>query len=295
MVSRIATGSAGNRLERIVLILAVAGLAVAGCTGSRGADEPGDDAPQAARAGEPPTIGNLDGQPDGLGGSSGFGKAENGPDGRATPQADAAREADRDDRPDTDPAGSDRDRDDDGPERDNQSSPAQISSCAVGTWRSIGVVGNLQAGGPSTQLSGGEDIAVRISSDGQAVANYSDMEPISFSGITQSIGVKGAFRYLGSTSGRIRTDGGWRPAGAVNLSGTRVTVGVETPIRARLATNTPLGTYLNQRDAQMTPVSRNVVNAYPLFRPGGFDCQGFSLTLKPADSPSLTWMFNRVD
>jgi hypothetical protein len=178
-------------------------------------------------------------------------------------------------------------------------------------------------------LSGGSGVKVTIGADGKVMADFSGMQPATFSTQLGTTPVTGEITYQGTTDGTVDltgtaspsptgsspsgsaglpatatatpssspTSGGsgksgpWNPTGTVNVSSLQVTVKVTQPIASTLIN----GLKVSDVTGAQTSQTGNAIDLQPLLRPGTYQCQSEkTLVITTSGSgPVLTWTLSR--
>jgi hypothetical protein len=79
--------------------------------------------------------------------------------------------------------------------------PTPIPPCPVGSWRSTGVT--TAATGVPVTVGGGSAVLVTIGNDGKVKADFSGMQPVTFSAQIATAQLRGEVTYKGSTDGTL--------------------------------------------------------------------------------------------
>lgn len=92
-----------------------------------------------------------------------------------------------------------------GPSTVSPTSAYQAASCVVGDWRSTGISGDAGGEAGGGRISGGGGVALRIERNGATTADFSDMQPVTFTLRLTGSEAAGRFTYHGRVSGTIVT------------------------------------------------------------------------------------------
>jgi hypothetical protein len=209
-------------------------------------------------------------------------------------------------------------------------SPTVTPECPVGDWRSTQIAASGGAVGVTMTLQGGGGVTMAVAADGAARADFTSMQPITFTAQVAGVEAKGELTYTGPVTGTVNVAGAgasaspgtspsptgdasaspttatpspgatggtgtgqrWEPVGQVNVADLRVTVKVTSPVAATVADNVSVSEITN---AQTTQVG-NAIDVQPLLRPGTYTCAGDQLTITYSDAgaPPVTWTFARA-
>jgi hypothetical protein len=82
-----------------------------------------------------------------------------------------------------------------------------IPPCPVGSWQSSGVTASASAAGVTLTLDGGSGVKVTVGADGKVMADFSGMQPATFSTQLGTTPVKGEITYQGTTDGTVDLTG----------------------------------------------------------------------------------------
>ncbi|MGE5156172.1 MAG: hypothetical protein ACM3JP_01605 [Betaproteobacteria bacterium] len=202
-----------------------------------------------------------------------------------------------------------------------------IPPCPVGSWQSTGVAANATAAGVTLTLDGGSGVKVTVGADGKVMADFSGMQPATFSTQVAATPVKGEVSYLGTTSGMIDLSGtssptpsgsagtssgptatplstgtptssasgksgSWNPTGAADVSGLQVTVKLTAPIASTLIDKLKVS---DITDAQKNQTG-NAIDLQPILRAGTYQCQDENTLVitTSGNGPALTWTLKRA-
>jgi hypothetical protein len=86
-------------------------------------------------------------------------------------------------------------------------SPTVAAACPYGDWRSTQVAASGSAVGITLTLQGGSGVTLTLAQDGAANADFTAMQPITFTAQVANTEAKGEFRYLGPISGMMNVTG----------------------------------------------------------------------------------------
>jgi hypothetical protein len=203
--------------------------------------------------------------------------------------------------------------------------------CMVGTWRTTQVSGHAAGSVASGSISGGSGATVTISQNGQVRADFSGMQPLSFTAEVAGNAVSGSATYGGQGTATINAsatgngtatsapatpatppvpsaspsatatattapattgeEGTWEPVGVIDWSALRLTLELTKPLEARLLDNAPIGDYVDDAAEQ----SGKVIETDPILGAGAYSCQGSTLVLKgDTDGEGLTWTLTKI-
>jgi hypothetical protein len=187
-------------------------------------------------------------------------------------------------------------------------SPTVAAACPYGDWHSTQVTASGDAAGATFSLQGGSDVTLALAPDGAVNADFTPMQPITFTAQVAATEARGEFRYIGPVTGILNvtssnpatatptggtgTTGPWQPVGQVNFADLRATVKVTAPVNAMIADNVKLGDITGNQSTQIG----NAVDLQPLLRAGQYTCNGDQLTvaLSSGTAPTVTWTFARA-
>jgi hypothetical protein len=206
-------------------------------------------------------------------------------------------------------------------------SPTPAAACPYGDWRSTQVTASGGAAGITLTLQGGDGVTMSVAQGGAVTADFTAMQPITFTGQAAGVEVRGEFSYRGPLSGTLdltgttgspstASPGGaasatatpvpsatasagptgtgspWQPSGQVTMTDLTVTVKVTAPVTATIADNVKVSEITGAQTSQVG----NAVDLQPLLRPGQFTCAGDQLTvaLSGGTAPPVTWTFARA-
>jgi hypothetical protein len=172
-----------------------------------------------------------------------------------------------------------------------------VASCVTGDWRSTAASGQATAGTASAQISGGSGIAFKVGPNGETAADFTGMQPATFTVGVGGTDVAGTFVYAGTVTGTVSTGGGvdatsgtLEPVGTVDWGQTRVTVDLTKPVKVRPLDNARIGDYTGDGANQ----TGNVVDVDPLLGAGRYECRGDTLVLTPGADNGITWTLQRA-
>lgn len=203
------------------------------------------------------------------------------------------------------------------------------SGCMVGTWRTTQVSGRASSAAASGSISGGSGATVTINPGGQVRADFSGMQPLSFTAEVAGNSVSGSATYGGQGTATIKAspsgsapatsapatpatppvptaspsatstaapataaeEGTWEPVGAIDWSALRLTLELTKPVEARLLDNAPIGDYIDDAANQ----SGKAIETDPILGAGAYSCQGSTLILKgDTDNDGLVWTLTKI-
>lgn len=195
-----------------------------------------------------------------------------------------------------------------GTEADRSASPSVTSSsggapgggttpaCVAGTWRSTGTRASGTVAGATGRVEGGESVMLEVDHAGGTRADFTGMQPMTFTASALGANVKGEFSYAGPVQGTIRfpdgdrRSGTWQPYGKLNWDGLKVTAKLTEPAQVTVLDNADVSELTGSKATQ----TGNAVDAQPIFRKGTYTCDGDTLTVSPSDNgPTITWTFKR--
>jgi hypothetical protein len=199
-------------------------------------------------------------------------------------------------------------------------SPTVTPACPIGDWRSTQVAASASGGGAALTVQGGSGVTLAVAPDGAVRADFSSMQPITFTAQVAGVQANGEFTYAGPITGGINLAGGasasasagasgtatpspgatggtgtgqpWEPVGTANVADLHVTIKITAPASATIADNVKVSDITN---AQTTQVG-NAIDLQPLLRSGTYDCAGeqLTITLSGGQAPPVTWTFARA-
>jgi hypothetical protein len=207
-------------------------------------------------------------------------------------------------------------------------SPTVTPVCPVGDWRSTQVAASASGGGAALTVQGGSGVTLAVAPDGAVRADFSSMQPITFTAQVAVVQANGEFTYAGPITGGINLAGGasasasasssaspgagasgtatpspgatggtgtgrpWEPVGTANVADLRVTIKITAPASVTIADNVKVSEITS---AQTTQIG-NAIDLQPLLRPGTYDCAGeqLAITLSGGQAPPVTWTFARA-
>jgi hypothetical protein len=211
-------------------------------------------------------------------------------------------------------------------------SPTVAAACPYGDWNSTQVAATGSAVGVTLSLQGGSGVTMTVAQDGATNADFTAMQPITFTAQVANTEAKGEFRYSGPITGMLDftgsgtgataspgatatataspsaspdaatptpgptggtgTTGAWQPAGQVNFADLRATIKVTAPVSATIADNVKLSELTGNQTTQVG----NAIDLQPLLRAGQYTCSGEQLTvvLSGGNTPTVTWTFARA-
>jgi hypothetical protein len=195
-----------------------------------------------------------------------------------------------------------------------------VPACPAGSWQSTQVTASAAAGGASANLQGGSGVKMTVGPDGAVTADFTSMQPITFTAQAAGAQAEGNFNYSGTVKGTITmpspgasttgTTGGstmstatataspmqpgnepWQPTGPVDFSGLKLTVKLTKPAQATLADNVDISTV----NSAMINKAGTAVDLQPLLRPGQFMCSGETnlVITMTSGGQTVTWTFQR--
>jgi hypothetical protein len=177
-------------------------------------------------------------------------------------------------------------------------SPGVANSCVVGGWKSTGVDGTFDSNGAHGSITGGGGIVLRVAADGKTVADFSAMQPVTFTTSVGGTEIKGSFQYGGSASGQLRVSGGtanqgtWTPVGTVDWRELSVTVDLISPVQSRIFDHAKIADFVTAGGGQ----TGGTVDVQPILREATYRCDGNTLTLGPPPgvTGTGTWILTRT-
>jgi hypothetical protein len=86
-------------------------------------------------------------------------------------------------------------------------SPTVAAACPYGDWSSTQVAASGSAVGVTLTMQGGSGVTLTVAPDGAANADFTAMQPITFTAQVANTEAKGEFRYLGPISGMLNLTG----------------------------------------------------------------------------------------
>lgn len=200
-----------------------------------------------------------------------------------------------------------------------------VPPCPVGSWQSSGVAANASAAGVTLTLAGGSGVKVTVGADGKVMADFSGMQPATFSTQVAKTPVTGEVSYQGTTSGTVDLSGTsspttsgsattsgtatplstgtatssasgksgpWNPTGSVDVSSLQVTVKVTQPIASTLINNLKVSDITGAQLSQ----TGNAIDVQPILRAGTYQCQDENTLVitTSGNGPALTWTLKRA-
>lgn len=205
-------------------------------------------------------------------------------------------------------------------------SPTVTPACPIGDWRSTQVAASAGGGAATLNVQGGSGVTLAVAPDGVVRADFSSMQPITFTAQVAGAQATGEFTYAGPITGAINLAGGasatpsaaaspasaspgtatpspaatggtgtgqpWEPVGTANVADLRVTVKITAPATATIADNVKVSEITNVQNTQVG----NAIDLQPLLRPGTYTCAGeqLTITLSGGQAPSVMWTFARA-
>jgi hypothetical protein len=206
---------------------------------------------------------------------------------------------------------------------------ATTPPCPVGSWHSTGVAATASAAGVTLTLGGGSGVKVTIGADGRVTADFSSMQPATFSTQVGTTPIQGEIIYAGTTSGMLDLSatatptptstasgtptatpyasaaatpsptgsgssgrsGAWSPSGSADVSQLNVTVKLTAPVATTLVNNAKVTEVSGSQNSQ----TGNALDLQPLIRTGTYQCNGEdTLTVTTAgNGPTLVWTLAR--
>jgi hypothetical protein len=193
-------------------------------------------------------------------------------------------------------------------------------SCVTGTWTSSGVSLAFDANGARGSAAGGSGLLLTVTPDGRTVADFTAMQPVTFTTTVNGAEIKGSFAYGGKASGTVRVDGttpapatpagsasagsasaspagvvgstgGWKPVGPVDWRDMTVTVDLLSPVHSRIVDHVKVADYATAGGDQ----TGGSVDLQPILKDATYECRGDSLRLgPPPGTPAAgTWLLTR--
>jgi hypothetical protein len=201
--------------------------------------------------------------------------------------------------------------------------------CPVGSWKSSGVTASATAAGITLTINGGSGVKVTIGPDGKVMADFSNMQPATFTTQVNGTPVAGEISYTGPINGAVDLSGAatatpspgaptasatastpttpttsssgaasgagmsgaWTPTGPVDVSALQLTVKLTQPVGTTLVN----GVHISQVSGSQTSQTGNAVDLQPLLRPGTYQCNGENTLVitTTGNGPTLVWTLTR--
>jgi hypothetical protein len=198
-------------------------------------------------------------------------------------------------------------------------SPTPAAACPYGDWRSTQVAASGGGAGVTVTLQGGSGVTMSVAQGGAVTADFTAMQPITFTGQAAGAEVRGEFSYRGPLSGNLDLTGGTTggpstvspggaasatatagpvtpdasaspsagPTGGTGTSGpwqptgqvTMTDLTVTVKITAPLTVTVADNVKVSDITGAQTSQVGNAVDLQPLLRPGQYSCAGDQLTV----------------
>ena len=114
-------------------------------------------------------------------------------------------------------------------------------TCVVGNWKSTSTTASGGAGGATVTLKGGTGSTLRIGPDGRTQADFTGMQPLTFTATALGKNITGQFTYSGTITGTVRFPAAGGPSGSgPNSSGPNSTIAPTAVVRAAPAAARPV-------------------------------------------------------
>jgi hypothetical protein len=162
--------------------------------------------------------------------------------------------------------------------------------------------------GTPVSLSGGADVTATIGTDGAVSADFTAMQPATFTAQVAGAQVGGELTYRGTVDGKVDLGGtgassptasgtagktgAWRPVGQVDWADLSITVKLTSPAALTVLDNVKLADVTNSQVTQ----AGGVIDLQPLLRNGTYACQGedtLVITPSTGGGPAVAWTFAR--
>jgi hypothetical protein len=213
-------------------------------------------------------------------------------------------------------------------------SPTVAVACPYGDWSSTQVAATGSAVGVTLSLQGGNGVTMTVAQDGATNADFTAMQPITFTAQVANTEARGEFRYLGPISGMMNVAGTGgtgtgsatasaspspgsvppaSPGSATPTAGPTGGTGTSGPwqpvgqinfadLRATIKVTAPVSATiadnvkLSELTGNQTTQVGNAIDLQPLLRAGQYTCSGDQLTvvLSAGTAPTVTWTFARA-
>jgi hypothetical protein len=190
-----------------------------------------------------------------------------------------------------------------------------IPPCPVGSWQSTGVAASASAPGVTLTLNGGSGVKVTLGAGGKAMADFSGMQPATFTTQLGATLVTGQITYQGTTSATVDLtstaspasststtatpqstasgrSGPWNPSGT-DVNNLQVSVKLTQPIATTLINNLKVSDVSGAQSTQ----TGNTIDLQPLLRTGTYQCQGENTLVitTGGGGPVLVWTLARLN
>ncbi len=202
------------------------------------------------------------------------------------------------------------------------------ANCPAGSWTSTSVASSASAAGVTLTISGGSGVKLTVGADGTVNADFTGMQPATFTTQVGGVNVGGQISYSGPVTGNVAApgstpttgtsglgtatplstgagtpaptgsagsgpSGAWSPTGTPNTSGLTITIKLTAPTAATVLDNVKVSDVTSGQLGQVG----GVADLQPLLRAGTYQCDGsntgLTITTSADNALPIVWTFAR--